>query len=345
MGSSYNYNRDITALEARAVLWWPKSLSDKNSNVSIIPKLLESQKSFLSILNLCKKSPFHIFDVLIASKFPVNLFLKHLCVLADYGGEPIQRVGRSFSDIFKKADGTHEISFSWEGDNYEYSFECLPLGGLGNKKLLMDGEGLLVEQSELSSLFKDMIILLLFGSTSSVSHEAALSSCEVGTLLGKAELLEDYVKKRYITVSRITGGATANSLGQLAQQGAVQFLSNSLGSSYTVVSNGTIQLDEYQKDNGMPFDVVVTKNGKSVGIEISFQVTTNSTIERKAGQAKERYRMMTNAGHHIAYILDGAGNFQRSSAISTICQNSECTVAYSDAEFEILAEWIRKLYV
>lgn len=344
MESSHNYNRDISALEANAVLWWPESLTDKNANVSITPSLLKSQKDFLSILNLCKESPFQIFDVLTASKFPVNLFLKHLSVLADYGGEPIQRLGRSFSDIFKQADGDHKISFSWEGNNFEYSFECLPLRGLGNKKLFIDGDGLLLEQSELSPLFKDMIIILLFGSTSSVSHEAALSSCEVGTLLGKSELLEDYVKKRYIMVSRITGGATSNSLGQLAQKEVVQFLKDSLGSSYTVVSNGTIQLDEYEKAQGMPFDVVVTKNEKSVGIEISFQVTTNSTIERKAGQAQDRYRMMTNAGQHIAYILDGAGNFQRSSAISTICQNSECTVAYSEAEFEVLAEWIRTLY-
>lgn len=341
---SNNYNRDINVLEANAVLWWPESLTDKNANVSIIPNLLKSQTKFLSILNLSKESPFQIFDVLVASKFPVNLFLKHLSVLANYGGEPIQRLGRSFSDIFKQSDGTHKVFFSWEGENYEYEFESLPLRGLGNKKLLMDGEGLLVEQSELTSLFKDMIVILLFGSTSTVSQEAALSSCEVGTLLGKPDLLEDYVKKRYIMVSRITGGATSNSLGQLAQKEVVQFLKSSLGNSFTVVSNGTILLDEYDKAQGMPFDVVVTKNEKSVGIEISFQVTTNSTIERKAGQAQDRYRMIRNAGHHIAYILDGAGNFQRSSAISTICQNSECTVAYSNAEFEVLAEWISTLY-
>ena len=120
---SKNYNRDINTLEANAVLWWPESLTDKNANVSIIPNLLKSQTEFLSILNLSKESPFQIFDVLVASKFPVNLFLKHLSVLADYGGEPIQRLGRSFSDIFKQSDGTHKVFFSWEGENYEYEFE------------------------------------------------------------------------------------------------------------------------------------------------------------------------------------------------------------------------------
>ena len=58
----------------------------------------------------------------------------------------------------------------------------------------------------------------MFGSTSTVNEEAGLVACEIGTLLGKTAILEKYVKERYINVSRITGGATANSLGQLAQK-------------------------------------------------------------------------------------------------------------------------------
>jgi len=42
----------------------------------------------------------------------------------------------------------------------------------------------------------------------------------------------------------------------------------------------------------MPFDVVVEKGNKKIGIEVSFQVTTNSTIERKAGQAADRMNLM-----------------------------------------------------
>ena len=92
----------------------------------------------------------------------------------------------------------------------------------------------------------------------------------------------------------------------------------------------------------MPFDVVVKKDNKLIGIEISFQVTTNSTIERKSGQAADRMNLMHRNGYKIAYILDGAGNFQRRSAVSTICSNSDCTVAYSDNEFSVLSEWIGK---
>ncbi|NJL89277.1 MAG: hypothetical protein HC916_05335 [Coleofasciculaceae cyanobacterium SM2_1_6] len=90
----------------------------------------------------------------------------------------------------------------------------------------------------------------------------------------------------------------------------------------------------------MPFDIVVTKGDKRVGIEVSFQVNTNSTIERKAGQAAERKSLLNAAGYKIAYVIDGAGNFQRSAAISTICQYSDCTVAYSDSELNILADFL-----
>ena len=337
------YNRTVNELEKSAVLWWPESLSEKDAIVSVIPKLLKTQDDFLNILSISKKTPFQIVEVLKAAQFPINLFVKHLCVLADYGGEPLQRLGRSFVDIFPEVKGERQLNFTWEGEKHSYVFKALPIKGLGNKKLKIDGYGLAKELNELDDLYEDIIMLLLHGAASQSSTEAALSSCEIGSLLGKGAALEQYVKQRYILVSRITGGATANSLGQLAQKEVVEFLRKELGEVYTVTSNGTIKLDGYDKFSGMPFDVVVEKDGKFVGIEISFQVTTNSTIERKSGQASDRMRLMNANGHHIAYILDGAGNFQRQSALSTICENSECTVAYSSNEFSILCNWIKEI--
>ncbi len=93
----------------------------------------------------------------------------------------------------------------------------------------------------------------------------------------------------------------------------------------------------------MPFDIVVERANKKVGIEVSFQVTTNSTIERKAGQAADRQMLMHKDGYQIAYVLDGAGNFQRSSAISRICTYSDCTVAYTLSEFVVLSNWIKSV--
>lgn len=66
------------------------------------------------------------------------------------------------------------------------------------------------------------------------------------------------------------------------------------------------------------------------------------SLRRKSGQADSRQRLMHQNGHKIAYVLDGAGNFQRSSAVSTICLFSDCTVAYSEDEIAVLAEFIKE---
>jgi hypothetical protein len=269
----------------------------------------------------------------------------HLAVLSDYGGEPIQRLGRSFKDIFSKekgATGKYYFDFIWKEKSFRYEFKALPVNGLNSKKLFIDGSGLIIEK-ELDDLTCDMIALLLFASTSDYAEHAGLTACEIGTMLGDEDVLTKFVKQRYIIVSKQTSGATANSLGQLAQTEIVSFLTKELGDKYKIIRNGYISIDGYDKKGGMPFDLVVEKGKKKVGIEVSFQVTTNSTIERKAGQAADRQALVHKSGYHIAYVLDGAGNFQRSSAISTICNHSDCTVAYTVAEFKVLSNWIKSV--
>ncbi|MDD5272627.1 MAG: hypothetical protein PHU14_07910 [Methylovulum sp.] len=263
--------------------------------------------------------------------------------MADFGGEPIKQLGGSFKDIFPIGkDGQHYFDFIWQEKSYRYEFKALPVKGLNNKKLSIDGNGLTVEKT-LDDLTRDMIALLLFASTSDYAEQAGLGACEIGIMLGDEDVLIKFVKQRYIMVSRITGGASANRLGQLAQSEIVNFLLGDLGDAYKIIRNSSITLQGYDKKGGMPFDLVVEKDNNKVGIEVSFQVTTNSTIERKAGQAADRQQLMHNNGYQIAYVLDGAGNFQRSSAISTLCSHSDCTVAYTLAEFKVLADWIKSV--
>ena len=336
------YNRDINELKENATFWWPEELKKKNAKANIIPLLLQTQEGFVSILNLCKKDPFKIFELIEVSEFPANLFLKHLTVLADYGGEKIQRLGRAFKEIFPKNDqGQYYFDFFWNEEEYRYKFKAFPIKGMGNNKFKIDGKGL-TKEAALDDKTKDLIALLLFGSTSEFSEKGALYLCEIGTLIGEEQNLGNYIQQRYISVSRITGGATANKLGQLAQTEVVDFLINKLDKSFKIIRNGTIQLEGYDKVGGMPFDIVVSKGDKFIGVEVSFQVTTNSTIERKSGQAVDRYVLMHKNGYKIGYVLDGAGNFQRSSALSTICNHSDCTVAYTLEEFKVLAEWIKE---
>lgn len=338
-----NYIKTITELEANAVFWWPSFLSDIEGNASIIPLLIKTQDKFLSLLILADKDPHDIFALIKTSSFPANLFIKHLVVLSDFGGEQIQRLNRQFLSIFpQNHDHKHYFKYVYREKEYEYVFKKLPIhGNLDNKKLGIDGKGLNTIQ-ELNELKEDLIVILMYGANCIDENIANnLAKCEIGNLLGKRDELEKYVKEKYIWVSRITGGAQANTLGQVAQTYIVDYLKDKLGNKYEVTRNGSVKVSNSQKN--IPFDIVVKKGTKAVGIEVTFQVTTNSTIERKSGQAKARQDLMHKHGNYIAYIIDGAGNFQRKSAISTICNYSDCTVAYSKDEFNVLVSFIQEV--
>lgn len=343
---SMKYKKTFSDLEKVAIKWWPKDLEEKVAESSVIPKLLETQDKFISILKLSGKSPERIFSVLEASDLPANLFLKHLVVLVDYGGELIKRLGTEFNSIFPldSKTGSRSMKFAFAGKECSYTFQALPVKALGNSRLKIDGSTI-IKPAMLDKLTKDMIMLLLFGGVSTVSDMGALERCDLGSFLGIPEELERYVKQKYIYVSRITTGASANSLGQIAQVYVTDYLRKNLDESYQVQSNGRIVLRSYDKEDGMPFDVVIsrkTKKGtKLVGVEVSFQVTSNSVIERKASLAEDRLLQMSREGHYVAYVLDGAGNFSRSAALTTLCQNSDCTVAYSHDELDTLIDFIR----
>ena len=335
------HNKDIIELEKNAVMWWPEHLKKEAARVSVIPLLLDSQEDFIAILRLCDKSPLQVFEVIEAAKFPANLFLKHLTILADYGGETIQRLNKNFRSVFTFDNGEKPyMDATFQDKKFRYVFESLPIKGTLNNKRMGVDDSSITSNTSLTPIIRDMIMLLLYGSSALNAVGADLLKCEISNLLGKSDELDKYVRKKYIWVSRITGGATSNTQGQLAQTVVCNFLTKHLDKGFKIIRNGSIKLKGYSKP--MPFDIAVERNGKYLGIEVSFQVTTNSVIERKSGQAQDRQKIMHEMGYHIAYVIDGAGNFQRRSAISTICKFSDCTVAYNDTEFLVLVGFIKK---
>ena len=336
------YKKTLADLEKVAIKWWPKDLEAEVAKSSVVPKLLQTQEQFIAILKLSGKSPEQIFDVIEAGDLPANLFLKHLVVLSDYGGELIKRLGKEFTKVFpidaKNKD--RNIQFLFAGKLTRYTFKALPVTGLSNAKLKIDGAAI-VKPTPLDDLAKDLIMILLYGGASTASDMASLEKCDLGGLIGKPDEIDRYVRQKYIQVSRITTGASANSLGQIAQIFVSTYLQRKLDASYQVQSNGKVKLKSYDKSGGMPFDVVVKRGGFVVGVEVSFQVTSNSVIERKAALAEDRLKQMKREGHFIAYVLDGAGNFSRSAALTTLCNSSDCTVAYSEHELDTLVDFIQ----
>lgn len=328
-------------LEANALKFWPAKLTELESNSSIIPRLIETQDKFISLLNIADADPFAWQNVLSTSKqLSANLFLKHLMVLSDIGGEKLMRFKKELPKIFDN----DTMEFAWNEQNYSYTFKSLSGKRTWNNTYLMvDGVGLSAPQS-LTPVIEDIINLLLFGGASLTDAIPAEieEKCTIGTLIGHKKELDTFVKQRYIWVSRITGGATANSLGNLAQKYVIDYLEERLPK--WDFKKKQIQKVSQNKRTLLSYDIVAASpKGNYCAIEISFQVTTNSTIERKAGQAQARQKQLSRLGHKIAYIIDGAGNFERSSALKAICQFSDCTVTFKDSELDKLVTFLLNL--
>jgi hypothetical protein len=342
-----NYQRTFEELDEVASKFWPAELSELEAKLSVIPLLLDTQDDFISIISVKTPDLERLFNVLEASSLPANLFLKHLAILADFGGEPLQRMSREFKMLFP--DG--KLNFYWHERPHSYAFRVFPQLKFSNQSLHIDGRHL-VEDHPLDDLKKDAIALLLFGSAYSGDDEevaTALTKCEIGDYLGKPDQLTEFIKQRYIWVSRITGGAKANNLGQLAQKFVAEYIEDHLGLDNIEVKSGG-RLPEVTHTDPLTgretsFDLVVTNGVRYVAVEVSFQVTTNSTIERKAGQAKSRYEQVEKAGHRIAYVIDGAGNFQRETAMRIMLVHSHCSVAFSRSELEVLCDFLKGFFI
>ena len=339
--------RTVKDLEQVGSKWWPKEVRDEAMKVSILQYLLDTQEKFISLLTLAdSRKPEKLFSLLDASDIEYHLFLKHSILLTDVGSEPIQRFNASFKEILPKG----ELEYSIDKKKYTYKFSALPTTGKpNNKKMQIDELENLQMPCKDKQLSKDLIMLLIYGAASTSPRTAAvLYKCNASSYLGQEELIKKYVRQNYIRVSRIVGGKEATDLGNVAQTYAVKYLAEHLGENYNVVNAGTIPGVKMDDDKDVTFDIVIDRKDddgrfkKYIGIEVSFQETSNSTIERKAREAQARFRNTQNKRCYVAYIIDGAGNFSRTSAVTDLCNNSHCNVAYTPSEFDLLIEFIKE---
>ena len=263
-----NYAKTFEQLEAVASKFWPPELSEIESRLSIIPLLLETQDEFINIISIKTPSLEKLFTVIESATLPANIFLKHLVILADFGGEMLQRVSAEFETLFPSS----ELHYLWLGEQRTYTFVAVPNRNFNNKTLRIDGKELF-NNHPLDDLQKDAIALLLFGSAYSDENQevaSALAKCEVGEYLGRRKELATFIRQRYIWVSRITGGATSNNLGQIAQRFVAEFISEHLGLENIEVQPGGRLPNVTHTDSATgrmtSFDIVVTDGRKYVAI-------------------------------------------------------------------------------
>jgi len=331
--------KTIEELEKSACLYWPTHLSDVVAEISSIPILIKTQDQFLSVLKSSdKKTDSWLHTLKESSTLSPNLFLKHLMVLSDVGGERLQRISKDFEKLFPE----NTMIFIWNSHQYTHKFSQ-SRSSWTNKSLNVE-KSVILKNIEINNDMIDVIMLLLWGANvikQETLPQEIISKCCIGNLLGKTEELEQFVKQRYIQVSRITGGSTVNDLGHTCEQYVQNFLQSHLNLNFELAGHKIDGISHNDKDL-TTFDLVVKnkKNGIYFAIEISFQVTTNSVIERKSGLAQSRKEILNQKGHKVVYIIDGSGNFQRKNAISTILKFSDLTVNFSDDGLNELVQFI-----
>lgn len=329
--------RTVDELKENAVLCWPSKLIEQEKESSIIPLLLGSQDSFLSVLKLASKTPYDWIKALeLSLELYPNLFLKHLSVLTNIGGESFKR----YVSVLPKVLNDHILEFSYKDKLHAYKLESL-LGESkwSNLSLSIDGKGI-IKKRELTQSIKDVCMLLLFGSMSLNLKlpDEILDKCVIGAMLGDNTKLELFVKQRYIWVSKITGGATSNTMGYLVQNYVKTVLKELLPK--WDFSRSTIPgISQNAGRTLTKFDVVAkSPDGVYWGIEISFQFTTNSVVERKAKLAKDRFDLLHKQGYKVAYVIDGAGNFERKSFVQDLIDYSDCIANLNDVDLKRLAK-------
>lgn len=342
------YVRSMTELEKYACMWWPKEIRDYADKLSILQTLLDTQEKFISILKLSNRDDSNsIFNIMQASEFSIKCFLKHLMILTDVGAEPLQRINAQFSELFPNGKMQYEIN----GKVHTYTFKALPIKSkLNNEKMRVDTlENMLSNKCD-ENLMKDVIMILLFGGACKRDKtRAVMYRCTVSDYIGNDEMIELHVRQNYIRVSRIIAGRTANDLGNIIQNYAADYLMTLLGDEYNIRVFGTIPgVSINDGKTEAKFDIVIdriadqSKYKPYVGVEVSFQETSNSTVERKGQDAAARFLAVVAKRSYVAYIIDGAGNFSRRAAGDVMCANSHCNVGCTHEEFNVLAQFIKE---
>lgn len=336
-------HRSIADFRAAAVLHWPEDIRDEVAKVSVLPILLATQDHFISILTVADRAP-DAWKNLIGHSDQVTgpLFLKHLMVLSDLGGEAVNKLVP-----LRRYFPTGAMEFDWRDSSHRYDFKVLhEAREAHNTKLGVTEKKISEGRYEVTPIGEDLAMLILHGAnaTNGTLPPEVAEKCVIGGLLGQPRELKDFVKQAYIRCSRQVQGGQANALGAITQKYVCNLLSEHLP-DWEVAINQPLPGVTHRVDSvGTNFDVrVQSPSGMFFGVEVSFQVTTNSTIERKAREAATVQRAAHGEGHRVCYVIDGAGNINiRDNAIQTLFDHSDMTVAFSKEEIALLANYMRE---
>ncbi|WP_223553890.1 hypothetical protein [Lysinibacillus sphaericus] len=314
--------------------FWSEELVGKQNEQGLVNELLSI--SSLIQQTLLNSSVTSLIDSLKNLKYedenrvPRSLILKSLMILLDVSAEILDRVG-----LYCYHNGISELNTS------NGTFNLKKFGPDFNKGLSNENIYKLANTDE--DFFEDVLTFMLYAYNSQeFSKYITFANFKLATLVGNPTALTNFYLNRTIENS-----------SQIKQLRAVVF-GNSL---QTNVKNqildalniyGVQEAPANRYVDGKQFDLVLCKpeenlppeQWKWVIMEVAFQETTNSVIERKASQAQLIYRTLEETNHKLVYLIDGAGFVKRHKVTSTIYENTHFTTTANPAYFNGLIDFL-----
>ncbi len=313
-------NKDISKkleyLKTTSSWFWSDEIIKPHSN----PLLLELENSYSTVIEaLMKINADLIVDELISLNIKRSLLLKHIMIFLDTSAETLDRAAMYIN--YKKFGGltvgNKFIQFKKLGPSFYKNL---------NNEAIFNSD---------NNLTHDLLCILCYASQSKeFSHFETFNKCNLAIIVGDKNLLHKHL---YYLPLRSTA--------QIKQLRAVDFglqleiyIRNFLA---PIIETLDLHYSNGNRYYGQQFDRVIEKDGKYIIIEIAFQETTNSTLERKGKQAKNGlFQQVDKNGDKLVYIVDGAGYFKRHNALSNIIEYSHFTCNVSQCNLQMLEEFI-----
>jgi len=188
-------------------------------------------------------------------------------------------------------------------------------------------------------LMTDILNILCYASQSKeFSDFYTFQNCKLALLAGNHDLLEQHLLSLIV-----------RSNSQIKQKRAVDFgnqlekyIKKSINPTLTELQINYAHDSRY---NGQQFDIVLQKNDKHAIIEIAFQETTNSVLERKGKQAKNGlFEQIDKNGDRLIFVVDGAGYFKRTRALNDLITYSHLTCNVSQSGLNQLIQFLKEYF-
>lgn len=336
--------KEVRKLQKKGFWFWTKEISSASVEAPLVKSLKESRAAFISILT--ESEPSNLLQNLLNPSKPLTrkMAIKHAMIATDASAELLDRTKSYIA--FKK----FKILHAQIGD-HKIEYRIKRLGTIFTKRLTNK-----LIYSANAALLSDLFYVICFGSTTSeFANFLSFRRFRLAELCGNHEAIQKHFQELYLDVSRQLTQLTAQSRGELLNT----FVKSKLDACFA--NNSSIKYVENRRVPGVgdkrakalggeQFDLVYAikpasgREIKYVAIEVAFQETTNSTMERKARQATLLFVVFNKMGYKLCFVVDGAGFLSaRPKALRDIIQSSHFRVTLKPEELFRLGAFIISL--